>query len=43
MVFSELFERYVQESPACVTHRALMDNIFAPAKVDAIFHQAAEA
>ena len=42
MVFSDLFERYVQDCPACVMHRALMENIFAPAKVDAIFHQAAE-
>src|SRR5579872_4127143 len=43
MVFSDLFQRYVQESPACVMHRALMENIFSPAKVDAVFHQAAEA
>lgn len=43
MVFSDLFERYVQESPACVMHRALMENIFASAKVDAVFHQAADA
>lgn len=43
MVFSDLFEQFVRESPACVMHRALMENIFSPAKVDAIFHQAAEA
>ena len=43
MVFDEVFERFVRACPACVMHRALMENIFAPAKVDAIFHQAAEA
>jgi DDE family transposase len=43
MVFGELFERFVAQSPAVVIHRALMERIFAPAKLDAIFHQAAEA
>jgi IS4 transposase len=43
MVFGEVFERFVRECPACVMHRALLENIFAPAKVDAVFHQAAEA
>ena len=43
MVFGEVFERFVRACPACVMHRALMENIFAPAKVDAIFHQAAVA
>jgi len=42
MVFGDLFEQFVRECPACVMHRALMENIFSPAKVDAIFHQAAE-
>lgn len=43
MVFSELFERFVQSSPACVMHRALLENVFAPAKLDAVFHRAADA
>src|SRR5258708_5095250 len=43
MVFGDVFERFVRECPACVMHRALMENIFSPAKVDAVFHQAAEA
>ena len=43
MVFSAVFERFVQECPACVMHRALLENIFSPAKVDAVFRQAAEA
>lgn len=43
MVFNDVFERFVRECPACVMHRALMENVFSPAKVDAVFHQAAEA
>lgn len=42
MVFGELFERFVQSCPACVMHRALMENIFSPAKLDSLFRQAAE-
>lgn len=41
MVFSDLFQRFVEGAPACVMHRALMENIFAPEKLDAVFHQAA--
>jgi IS4 transposase len=41
MVFDELFQRFVEAAPACVMHRALMENIFAPEKLDAVFHQAA--
>src|SRR4029078_2732176 len=43
MVFGAVFERFVQSCPACVMHRALLENVFAPAKVDAVFHQAADA
>jgi hypothetical protein len=43
MVFSELFEQFVRYSPACVMHRAVMENVFAPAKLDALFRQAAVA
>ena len=42
MVFSELFERFVESSPACVMHRALLEHVLAPAKLDAVFQQAAE-
>jgi hypothetical protein len=43
MVFSELFQRFVEAAPACVMHRALMDNIFTPEKIDAVFREAAVA
>jgi len=43
MVFSELFERFVESCPACVMQRALMENVFSPAKLDAVFHRAARA
>lgn len=41
MVFSELFERFVQACPACVMHRALLENIFAPDTLDGLFRQVA--
>jgi hypothetical protein len=41
MVFDDLFQRFVEAAPACVMHRALMENIFAPEKLDAVFHEAA--
>jgi hypothetical protein len=43
MVFDEVFERFVESCPAAVMHRALMERVFAPAKLDAIFHRAAKA
>jgi len=42
MVFGDLFERFARSCPACVMHRALMENLFAPAKLDAVFRRAAE-
>lgn len=42
MVLGTVFERFVASCPACVMFRALMENIFAPAKLDALFRQAAE-
>ena len=42
MVFDDLFQRFLEAAPACVMHRALMENIFAPEKLDEVFHQAAE-
>ena len=34
MVFSKLFERFAESCPACVMHRALLENVFAPEAVD---------
>src|SRR5262245_7438281 len=42
MVFGDLFERFARSCPACVMYRALMENLFAPAKLDAVFRKAAE-
>ncbi len=42
MIFGEVFERFVASCPACVMFRALMDYMFAPAKLDALFHQVAQ-
>ena len=41
MVFSEIFEQFVRSSPACVMHRAVMENVFAPAELDALFRRTA--
>lgn len=41
MVFSEVFDRFVRSSPACVMHRAVMENVFAPEELDALFRRAA--
>jgi Transposase DDE domain len=42
MVFDKVFERFVASCPACVMFRALMEHIFAPGKLDALFHRAAK-
>lgn len=42
MVFSEVFERFVAETPACVMYRATMENMFAPAVIDDLFKRTAE-
>ena len=42
MIFDKVFERFVASCPACVMFRALMEHVFAPAKLDAVFHRAAE-
>jgi hypothetical protein len=41
MVFATIFEKFVDSSPICVMLRAVMENLFAPSKLDAVFHQAA--
>lgn len=43
MVLGEIFERFVKESPLCVMQRAVMENVFTPAKLDGLFHTAAVA
>ena len=43
MVFSKVFDRFVCLSPACVMHRAVMENVFAPAELDAMFRRTAVA
>lgn len=43
MVLAEIFERFLEESPVCVMQRAVMENVLAPTKLDAIFHSAAVA
>jgi hypothetical protein len=43
MVLGEIFERFVEHSPVCVMQRAVMENVFAPNKLDALFHAAAVA
>jgi hypothetical protein len=41
MVLNEVFEQYVKDSPISVMQRALMENFFSPAKLNAVFHEAA--
>jgi hypothetical protein len=43
MVLGEVFDRFVEQSPVCVMQRAVMENVFAPDKLNAIFHAAAKA
>lgn len=43
MVFSDLFERFAESCPACVMHRALLENVFAPEPLDDLFRHAAVA
>ena len=41
MLFSEAFQRFLHSSPVCVMYRAVMENVFAPAKLDAVFDRSA--
>jgi hypothetical protein len=41
MIMGDLFERFLRESPICVMKRALLENVFAPGKLDAVFRSAA--
>jgi IS4 transposase len=42
MVLNGIFERFVQASPVAVMVRGLLENVLAPASVDALFEQHAE-
>lgn len=41
MVFSDVFERFIASRPISVMHRAVLENVFAPDKLDAVFQAAA--
>ena len=41
VIMSEVFERFLAQSPICVMEQALLENVFAPAKIDAVFHTTA--
>ena len=38
----KVFQRFVESAPACVMHRALMENVFAAEKLDTLFRETAE-
>lgn len=42
MVFKDVFKRFVDCSPVSVMARATLENIFAPDKMEALFHRTAE-
>jgi len=42
MVFKELLQRFLLAAPACVMHRALLENFLSPAKLNAVFKQTAK-
>jgi IS4 transposase len=39
MILSDVFQRFVEESPVCVMAQALLENALPPATVDALFRQ----
>lgn len=41
MVMGDIFARFLAESPICVMEQALLENVFAPAKLDAVFQTTA--
>jgi len=43
MPFSDVLQRFVKDSPFCVMARGLLESAFAPAKMDALFEDHAEA
>jgi Transposase DDE domain len=41
MIMGAIFERFLAESPVCVMQRAILENVFAPEKLDKVFQSAA--
>lgn len=41
MVFRAILDRFIDQAPVCVLMRATLENVFAPEKLDAIFHNTA--
>lgn len=41
MAMSAVLERFFQSAPVCAMHRALLEQVFAPAELDAVFERAA--
>jgi len=42
MLGSQVFQQFLKEAPICVMARATLENVFAPQKVDALFHSVAQ-
>ena len=42
MLLNSVFDRFVQESPAAVMVRGLLEHVLTPASVDALFEQHAD-
>jgi hypothetical protein len=42
MILSEVFERFVEESPISVMSRAVLENVLAPSLVDSLFEEVAQ-
>lgn len=42
MLFKDLFDRFVDESPICVMARGLMERTFTPQRLDALFEKTAQ-
>ena len=42
MLFNDLFDRFVDESPICVMARGLMESALAPHRLDALFEKTAQ-
>jgi len=39
MLFKDVFDRFVEQSPICVMARGLMERALAPKRVDALFEK----
>ena len=42
MLFKDLFDRFVDESPICVMARGLMERALTPERLDALFEKTAQ-